>query len=315
MIVDCYTHIWESPAQLGRLAAPAVLGRRVHGRAGRADEESEQPVPNADTQQHLAACAYVDITMVLGFRSYYLEAHIPNSLIANYVRKHPDKLIGFAGIDPTRPKVAIDELCQAREEWGMKGICLAPAAQNLHPAHSNAMRIYEAACERKLPVMFHQGIHIAPETILEFARPSLLDEVARTFPSLKIIVAHLGFPWVEETIVLLGKHANVYADISGLLDRPWPAYNALLSAYQQGVMGKLLFGSGFPWLSAADCIEALYSINQLCHGTNLPVIPREQLRGIVECEALSMLGIRTTSTPSSERHGPTHLLRDDIDDI
>ena len=39
------------------------------------------------------------------------------------------------------------------------------------------------------------------------------------------------------------------------------------------------------------CIEALYSINQLAQGTNLPVVPREALRGIVERDALNLLGL------------------------
>ena len=105
------------------------------------------------------------------------------------------------------------------------------------------------------------------------------------------MIAQLGQPWVDETICLLGKHDNVYADVSGLLSRPWQAYNALVSAYQYGVIDKLLFGSDFPYRSAAECIEALYSINQIAQGTNLPLIPREALRGIVERDALSLLGL------------------------
>src|SRR5205085_6479434 len=97
--------------------------------------------------------------------------------------------------------------------------------------------------------------------------------------------------WVDECVVLLGKHPNVFADISGLLHRPWQAFNTLLTAYQYGVMDKLLFGSDFPYTSAATCIEALYSINQLTLGTNLPSVPRQHLRGIVERDALAILGI------------------------
>jgi hypothetical protein len=72
------------------------------------------------------------------------------------------------------------------------------------------------------------------------------------------------------------------------------AYQALLGAHQLGVMDKLLFGSGFPAASASQCIEALYSINQLVHQTNLPTVPREAIRGIVERDALSALGIRAS---------------------
>ena len=64
-----------------------------------------------------------------------------------------------------------------------------------------------------------------------------------------------------------------------------------LRPYQANVIDKLLFGSDFPYTNAEECIESLYSINQLAQGTNLPVVPREALRGIVERDALGLLGL------------------------
>jgi len=58
-----------------------------------------------------------------------------------------------------------------------------------------------------------------------------------------------------------------------------------LIAHQYNVARKLLFGSDFPFSTAAAAIERLYRINELPHGTNLPTIPREILRGIVERNA------------------------------
>ena len=139
----------------------------------------------------------------------------------------------------------------------MKGVAIAPAAQDFHPAGSDARRIYEELSALKMPLVVHQGIYFAAPNKLEYARPALMDEVAREFPELKIVIAHLGYPWIDETVVMLGKHPNVYADVSGLLAQSWRAYDALVCAYQYGVMDKLLFGSGFPFTSAAHCIEAL----------------------------------------------------------
>ena len=119
----------------------------------------------------------------------------------------------------------------------------------------------------------------------------MLDEVARTFPKLRMLIAQLGQPWVDETICLLGKHPFVYADVSGMLSRPWQAYNALVNCYQASVTDKLLFGSDFPYTNAEECIESLYSINQFAQGTNMPVVPREALRGIVERDAVALLGL------------------------
>ena len=297
MIVDCFTHIWDSPAQAGL----TVAGGRGRLRSARAETDDHSAAATA--HQHFEACAPVDRAIVLGFKSHYLHAEIPNDKVAAYVREHPEKLIGFAGVDPTRPKEAIAELRRARTELDMRGVAIAPAAQDFHPSHSTAHRVYAVAAEMQMPVLFHPGLDFGAATKLEYAQPVLLDEVAREHPELKIIIAHVGYPWVQETIVLLGKHANVYSDISWLLHQPWQAYLALLAAYQYGVIDKLLFGSGFPLTSAAHTMEALYSINHMCHGTGLPTVPREQLRGIVERNTLELLAIRTENhIPASTNH-------------
>ncbi len=305
MIVDCHTHIWESPGQLGKVAA-ALVG-----------VPAASPTPSdrfdgvdANAERHLAEAAPVDKTIVLGFKSHYLGADIPNRFVAGYVRQHPDKLMGFAGIDPSRSAEAVDEMVQARDELAMKGIAVAPAAQDFHPANTEAMRVYDKAAALGMPILFHHGMHFSRESKMEYARPVLLDEVAREFGQLRIVIAHLGYPWVAETMVLLAKHDHVYADISGLLEHPFNAYMALLSAYQHGVMDKLLFGSDFPYTSATSCIESLYGINQFCHGTNLPTIPREQLRGIVERDALALLGIESPTPPRPVR--PASLVDDEL---
>ena len=286
MIVDCYTHYWESPSQVGLADCGSGVGVALP--SGRRGEGARL---DAGAERHFAACEPVDRTIVLGFRSAYLEAAVPDDQVAAYVREHPDKLIGFAGIDPSAPKQAVEAMAYARDELGLRGISVAPAAQDFHPSASEAFKVYQEAVELALPVLFHSGPYLAARSKMEYARPILLDEVAREFPTLKIVVAHLGYPWVGETLVLLAKHAGVFSDISWLLHQPWDAYQALLSASQYGVMDKLLFGSGFPYTSAANCIEALYSINHLVHGTNLPAIPREKLRSIVERGALGVLGI------------------------
>jgi len=232
----------------------------------------------------------VDKSIVLGFKSRYLQAEIPNQYVSDYVKRFPQKLIGFAGIDPTEP-TAVAEVKAAKNELHLRGITVSPPNQDFHPTDSRAMRVYAEAEKLGMPMLVHPGSQFNVQSKLEFSRPYMWDEVSRSFPALRIVLAQLGQPWVEETILLLGKHPNVFADVSGLLRRPWQAYNSLLGCYQYGVIDKLLFGSDFPYTNATECIETLYSINQFAQGTNLPVIPREALRGIVERDTLSLLGL------------------------
>lgn len=269
---------------------PRRSGSRTAARVSPAGRTLWRTIPSADADHHWAQNATVDKSFVLGFKSRYMRAEIPNRYVADYVNRFPQKLIGFAGIDPTE-SAAADEVHTAKHDLRLRGITISPANQDFHPSDTRALRVYAEAEKLGMPILIHPGGQFTEQTKLEFGRPYLLDEVARGFPKLRLIVAQLGQPWIDETICLLGKHGNVFADVSGLLSRPWQAYNALVSAHQAGVIDKLLFGSDFPYTSATQCIEALYSINQLAQGTNLPVVPREALRGIVERDTLALLGL------------------------
>jgi uncharacterized protein len=291
MIIDCHTHIWQSPEQLGEMLlgdVPRTAKARVGGYG--ATKTSWRGVPAADPDHHMAQSSAVDKSIVLGFKSRYLHAEIPNRFVADYVNRFPQKLIGFAGIDPTE-RHAVHELRIAQEDLRLRGITISPANQDFHPTDSRATAVYAEAEKLQMPVLVHSTGQLTDQSKLEFARPFLFDEVARSFPKLHLIISQLGQPFIDETLCLLAKHANVYSDISGLLSRPWAAYNALVMAHQAGVSDKLLFGSDFPYTNAAHCIEALYSINQLAQGTNFPIIPREVLRGIVERDSLALLGL------------------------
>ena len=268
------------------LATPATRATRFSPVA----RTAWRAVPAADPEHHLAQSTGVDKSFVLGFKSRYLRAEIPNRFVSEYVNRFPQKLVGFAGIDPTESS-AVDELRVAKNELKLRGVTISPANQDFHPTDSRAMAVYAEAEKLGMPVLIHPVGQFTEQSKLEYARPYQLDEIARVFPRLPIIVAQMGQPWVDETIVLLGKHHNVFADVSGLLSRSWQAYNALVAAHQNQVIDKLLFGSDFPYTSATDCIESLYSINQLAQGTNLPTVPREALRGIVERDTMGLLGL------------------------
>jgi len=274
MIVDCHTHIWQSPDQLGQLdwGNTPPFSRKRPTRIVSQKSPWRDSVPAADPDFHWAQNRTVDKSIVLAFKSRYLRAEIPNRFVADYVNRFPQKLIGFAGIDPTE-RSATAEVRVAKKELHLQGITVSPANQDFHPTDSRAMDVYAEAERLGMPIVVHPSGQFTEQSKLEYGRPYLLDEVARTFPKLRIVIAQLGQPWIDETICLLGKHAHVFADVSGLLSRPWQAYNALVSVYQHGVIDKLLFGSDFPYTSATECIEALYSINQLAQGTNLPLVP------------------------------------------
>lgn len=279
MIVDCHTHI---------------------NCAGDDVEMSE----------HLSAAEPVDACIVLatsdgppGYGSGLRrdESEEVNKGLAEYVNKHKEKMVGFAVVEPIQDKISVNNLKPIKDKLGLKGVVLYCSACGFHPAHSRAMRFYESAQELGLPVFFHNSDGaLGADAVLDYAQPYLLDEVARGFSALKIIIGNMGMPFIEQTLLMVAKHENVYADLTIKPSNVWQTYNTVVAAYERGVMDKLLFGSGFPLGNAGQCMETLLGFNMLLADTNLPTVPRGSIRNIIERDTLELLGIRDKSIEAQE---------------
>lgn len=276
MMIDCHSHFWPNPSLLGDAQGFSCLGVKPD-RSPRADE-------------HLLACEPAEAVLVLGFVSNYLNAESSNRQLLEHTESFGGRMLAVGGVDPLAKDAAAELRCMKKE--GFAGLALSPACQNFHPADTRAMRVYEVAAELGLPVFFLQGEILPQRAVMEFAQPVFFDEVAREFPELRMVITHLGYPWVEQTLALLAKHPHVYADIAGVVNRPLQAYRHLSLAYQYGVMDKLLLGSDYPTYTVKSTVEAIYSLNKITAETVLPVVPRESLRGIVERDALALLGLK-----------------------
>jgi len=259
MIVDCHTHI-----------------------SCGADD--------AEVSEHLAAAETVDVCIVLAGVSDSSEE--TNKKLSEYVSKHKEKMVGFAVVEPVRDKTGAKKLTFITDKLGLKGAVLYCSSCGFHPAHSGAMRFYESAQELGVPVFFHNGGALGPEAVLDYGQAFLLDEVARQFPGLRIVIGTMGVPFVGQTLSMVAKHKNVYADLTIKPSNVWQIYNVVMAAHECEVMDKLLFGSGFPFGRAEECMEALLGFNKLLADTNLPTVPRGEIRHIIERDTLELLGIK-----------------------
>lgn len=260
MIVDCHTH-------MGLQAGDVEI----------AEDE--------------ATAVAVDASIVLACPNGPSEQ--ANKKLAKYVSKYSDKMIGFAAIEPDKDLALLKNPKSIEDKLGLKGVVLHCSARGFHPTHTSAMRFYESAQELGLPVFFHNaGDALGPKAVLEYVQPYLLDEIAREFAELKIVIGSMGVPFVEQTLSMLARHRNVYADLTIKPSNVWQTYNIVVAAYEHAVMDKLLFGSGFPSGSAGQCIETLLGFNMLLADTNLPTVPRGNIRNIIERDTLRLLGIR-----------------------
>lgn len=248
---------------------------------------------DADTAEHMAAVEAVGACVVLAAASGPRDE--ANRRLSEYVGRHREKMVGLAVVDPTQDRLGDRGLVALTEKMGLKGFVVYCSMAGFHPAHSQAMALYEAVQEAGLPLFFHNGSHaLSAKAILEYAQPYLLDEVARAFPKLKIVIGNMGVPFVEQTLSMVSKHENVYADLTIRPTKTWQTYNIVVAAHERNVMDKLLFGSGFPASKANECMEALLGFNMLLADTKLPTVPRGSIRSVIERDSLELLGIQRT---------------------
>ena len=201
----------------------------------------------ADLAEHTRAmdAAGVDKFLVLGLQIDAMGMDVPNDYVGQYLHDNSQRAIGVGSVDPTRPGAAA-ELRRAVEEWGLHGVKLSPPYQGFHPHSDEAYDVYRTAAELGIFLMFHQASVFAPDGVLEYAYPSMIDRVAREFRDTNILLAHFGKPWMNETVEVMMKNSNVFADVSTLPVKPWQMYNGLRLAVEGHVTDRLVFGSDFP---------------------------------------------------------------------
>jgi predicted TIM-barrel fold metal-dependent hydrolase len=214
-----------------------------------------------------------------------------NDLISEYVSLHPQKMIGFLSVNPNN-EGAVTEVERAVNELKLKGIKLGPAYQHFHPFSDKACAVYSKAQDLGIPIITHSGTTPGRWDPLEYTHPLLWEKVAIAFPELKIVIAHMGHPWIQDTIVLIRKQPNIYADISALFYRPWQFYNALVLCGEYDQMHKLLFGTDWPVTTPEETMDQLRNVNRFTKGTSLPKVPEEKIEDLIHRDALEILGIK-----------------------
>jgi len=163
------------------------------------------------------------------------------------------RFIGFASVDPALED-APRRLEKAVRGLGLKGLKLDPALQRFHlDDRKLAWPLYQVCAELGVPVLVHCGMSWSLAGQAKYARPLALEEVAQEFPRLRIVIAHFGWPWVEEALLVALKYRNVYLDTSIVYSgTPADALRHVLAerigldVLERSLPRQLLFGSNYP---------------------------------------------------------------------
>ena len=279
-LVDWHTHVWL-PEHLG-----SEWGRNLDA------YYATKPSESGTYEQHRAAmdAAGVERSLVIALKSRHLGFDIPNEYVAEFVAADPERLVGFASVDP-RDANAVESLRDAVENMGLRGVKVAPPYMGFHPLSAEAWRIYAEVDRLGIPIMFHQSTVTDRSGMLSYANPILLDEVLRAYPETKVVIAHAGQPWTAEVAALMRKHRNLHTDLSGRCAKPYQLFHALRLFLEGGVIDRVAFGSDFPANTPSDDIAGLRRVNTATYPGSPLAIPNVIIDDILYQRPLSLLGL------------------------
>ena len=282
MIIDVHSHTWEYPAHFN-------ADFQQQARRAKAGVELDLTVR---FDEYMAGATQVDRTIVFGGKARLSGLWVEDQYVADYVSRHPDRLLGFLSLDPTQDGWQ-REMHVGHQELNLRGIKLMSMYAGFQPDDTRLDPLWAYATRHALPVLLHTGTTFVSQAPLECTLPRHLDRVAIRFPDVRIIMAHLGHPWEPECVAVIRKHPHVYSDISALHYRPFQLYHSLMLVQEYGVWNKLLFGSDYPFTTVDKSIDGLRNLNEQLAGTKLPRLDHTEIEALIHRDSLTILGLNT----------------------
>lgn len=180
---------------------------------------------------------------------------ISNDSVAELVQRLPERFVGIASADLSRPMEAVRTLRHYVREYGFKGLRIVPWLWNLPPDDRRYYPLYAACCELDVPFLTQIG-YTGPLCPSEPGRPiPYLENVLLEFPELKVVGGHVGFPWFDEVVALSGKFPGLYVDTSAYVAHRYP--DALVAFMKGRGRERVMFGTNYPMLSPERCLAGL----------------------------------------------------------
>jgi len=212
-------------------------------------------------------------------RQQYIEGEFPgyedNEGVLKAASGHPDRFVAFAHI---RPDKEGKDGVRAYADQGFKGLKFIQP--RLPYNHEKYFPVYKEARDAEMVLLFHTGVVGYSQNDYKYGtssanmRPVFLDPIARAFPSLNIIGAHLGSPWVWEASAVARHVPNIHFDLSGGL---WTLKTMDSSDWKkvfawERMFKKILFGTDVHYRNLQRSLAIYEDILRMAEAT-----PRERI--------------------------------------
>lgn len=172
----------------------------------------------------------VDKIITFPFSSIPSDYAFGNDTVAEAARAYPDRMVGFACVNPHYHMEIKDELDRCRQ-MGLRGVKMISHYQLYPPEGPNLIPAFEYANDHSWPVLNH-----------DWGSPAYLDKLASTYTQTCLIIGHYSLAYAD----VIAKHDNVYQCTCAALN--FGEVERLLEIVPSE---KIVFGSDFTDLPIA----------------------------------------------------------------
>ena len=257
MIIDFHTHIfppWLRPRREKYLERDATFGELFASPKARM-ATAERLIRRMDEDG-------VDVSVVMGIGWTDIDlARAANDYLIEAVAKHPNRLVGFAGVNPVWGTEAVQEARRCAEE-GLRGIGeLHPDTQGYDLGDLDTMApLMEVVREHGLIVTTHSSEPVGHEYPGKGRTyPGVLWRFIRNFPDATIVCAHwgAGLPFYALMPEVADGLDHTYFDSAATT----LLYDARIFETVTSVIGpeRVLMGSDYPLIRANRVIGQVES--------------------------------------------------------
>jgi hypothetical protein len=213
-LIDAHAHIGQSLFGVGQSVEDLLASMDEHGIAR-------------------------SVVVPLKPRDYHLGPQ--NDFVGEAARTHPDRLVGFARVDPWQGEAALQELRRAIDGLGLAGLFLHPFEEQFAANEELVFPLLGFLRERSVPLMLAGGYPT-------FSHPSQVGDLAQQFPEVTIIATHGGQINISGLLLadaarMLRANPNVIMEASGIYREDF-----IEDTVTELGPERVLFGSNAPYM-------------------------------------------------------------------
>src|SRR5262249_13091330 len=202
------------------------------------------------------------------------------------------RILPFVALDPWAQSAEgnATHLRQLAEQHGARRVQLHPVVQRFMPNDPRLALSYRTCVELGLVVLAHSG---TAKGTTQYAEPRAFADLARAWPDLKVIVAHLGGGSWQQTLDLARAFPHLMFDCCEIIE--WtgapnaPSAEELARLIRDIGSHRVMLGTDFPWYDLDRTAERVMA---------LPILAQEEKEAILGVNAARLLGL---DAPSDSR--------------